>query len=158
MPDACKYSTCRHSNTVNPKPPPAFLLLPYLPARTKLAPKRFQQFRRTKGMADNSQPLQGEEREVSSGLLLSVDPLPGTTGYKLSADDTDTTDVSGDDTDTSDADGTDGGDSDDSDDGSDADGTDVADADGTDTGADADGADPLGIASDKGDSDGTDSG
>ena len=87
-------------------------------------------------MADDSQPAQGEERGVSSsGLLLSVDPLPGTTGYKFSTDDTDggrdSTDVSGGDSDTSDADGSDSG--------------------------DADGTDPLGIASDKGDSDGTDS-
>ena len=113
-------------------------------------------------MADHSEPAQGEEREVSSsGLLLSVDPLPGTAGYKLSADDTDAgrdkSDVAGDDSDTSDADGTDSGDSDGSDNGSDADGVDASDADGTDTGADADGTDPLGIASDKKDTDGTDS-
>ena len=79
-------------------------------------------------MADNLQPAQGEEREVSSsGLLLSVDPLPGTPGYKFTTDDTDggrdSTDVSGDDSDASDADGSDGSDSDDPDNG-DADGTD----------------------------------
>jgi hypothetical protein len=112
-------------------------------------------------MPDNVQPVKGEEQEVSSsGLLLSVDPLPGTTGYKLSADDTDagrdTTDVAGGDSDTadtSDSDGTDTlGDSDATDKSdSDADGTDVSDADGTDTGPDADGTDPLGIAPDNAD-------
>src|SRR5438067_13673395 len=135
---------------------------PRSPARNKLGGKAIPQFRRRKGMADHSEPAQGEEREVSSsGLLLSVDPLPGTAGYKLSADDTDAgrdkSDVAGDDSDTSDADGTDSGDSDGSDNGSDADGVDASDADGTDTGADADGTDPLGIASDKKDTDGTDS-
>src|SRR5437588_861409 len=41
-------------------------------------------------MPDNVQPVKGEEQEVSSsGLLLSVEPLPGTTNYKLSADGTD---------------------------------------------------------------------
>ena len=119
-------------------------------------------------MPDNVQPVKGEEQEVSSsGLLLSVDPLPGTTGYKLSADDTDagrdSTDVAGGDsdgTDTSDSDGTDtlGGDTDATDKSdSDADGTDVSDADGTDTGLDADGMDPLGIAPDNADTgDGSD--
>jgi hypothetical protein len=115
-------------------------------------------------MADNVQPFGGEEQEVSSsGLLLSVDPLPGTTGYKLSGDDTDATDKSdsalgdSDGKDTSDSDGSDTSDSDGSDtlggdtdatdkSNSDADGTDVSDADGTDTGLDADGMDPLGIA------------
>ena len=67
-------------------------------------------------MADNVQPDAGEQREESSGLLLSVDPLQGANNYKLAGDD-----------------------------GSDADGTDVTDADGTDTGLDADGMDPLGI-------------
>ena len=91
-------------------------------------------------MPDNVQPVKGEEQEVSpSGLLLSVDPLPGATGYKLSADDTDagrdSTDVAG----------------------GDSDGTDVSDADGTDTGLDADGTDPLGIAPDNADTgDGSD--
>src|SRR5437763_14408023 len=98
------------------------------PLVLSLAAKRFHNSRRRKGMADHSEPAQGEEREVSSsGLLLSVDPLPGTAGYKLSADDTDAgrdkSDVAGDDSDTSDADGTDSGDSDGTDDsGSDADG------------------------------------
>ena len=139
-------------------------------------------------MADNVQPFGGEEQEVSSsGLLLSVDPLPGTTGYKLSSDDTDATDKrdsaigdsDGKDTsdsagsycsysfgrEVSDSDGSDtlGGDSDSTDKSdSDADGTDVSDADGTDTGLDADGMDPLGIATehdttDRRDTDTTDS-
>jgi hypothetical protein len=97
-------------------------------------------------MSDDMRPTTGEEQEHSnSGLLLSVDPLPGTESYKMSADD-DTADVAGgdtDNTDTSDADGsdtaTDKGDSD-------ADGTDASDADGTDTGLDADGSRPLGIS------------
>jgi hypothetical protein len=121
-------------------------------------------------MADNVQPFGGEEQEVSSsGLLLSVEPLPGTTGYKLSADDTDAGRDAGlgdsDGKDTSDSDGSDASDSDGSDtlggdtDGtdksdSDADGTDVSDADGTDTGLDADGMDPLGIAPDNADTGG----
>jgi len=125
-------------------------------------------------MPDNVQPVKGEEQEVSSsGLLLSVDPLPGAGDYKLSADDTDatdkgdSTDVAGGDndaTDASDSDGTDTlGDTDATDkEDSDADGTDVSDADGTDTGLDADGMDPLGIApehdtTDRRDTDGTDS-
>jgi cobalamin biosynthesis protein CobT len=127
-------------------------------------------------MADNVQPFGGEEQEVSSsGLLLSVDPLPGTTGYKLSSDDTDKSDSAlgdSDGKDTSDSDGSDASDSDGSDtlggdtdttdkSDSDADGTDVSDADGTDTGLDADGMDPLGIApshdtTDKRDTDTTD--
>src|SRR5947209_8405707 len=130
------------------------------PLVLSLAAKRFHNSRRRKGMADHSEPAQGEEREVSSsGLLLSVDPLPGTAGYKLSADDnkdagSDSSDVAGDDSDTSDADGSDSSDTDGTDYGdtdgtddeeSDADGTDASDADGTDTGADADGTDPLGI-------------
>ncbi|MBV8856939.1 MAG: hypothetical protein JOZ02_08425 [Acidobacteria bacterium] len=118
-------------------------------------------------MADNVQPDAGEQREESSGLLLSVDPLQGANNYKLAGGDSDGSDkggllgddssdsdgsdstLGGDDSDASDADGTDGGDSDGTDsgdsDGSDADGTDVADADGTDTGLDADGMNPLGI-------------
>ncbi len=119
-------------------------------------------------MPDNVQPSTGDEQELSSsGLLQSVEPLPGTGAYKLSADDTDAgRDAGGvaggdtDSTDASDADGTDtlGGDSDDSDsaeeEDSDADGTDVSDADGTDTGLDADGMDPLGIAPENADADG----
>lgn len=117
-------------------------------------------------MADNVQPDAGEQREESSGLLLSVDPLQGANNYKVAGDDSDGSDKGGllgddssdsdgndstlgDDSDASDADGTDGGDSDGKDsgdsDGSDADGTDVTDADGTDTGLDADGMNPLGI-------------
>src|ERR1041385_8199642 len=107
-------------------------------------------------MADNVQPFGGEEQEVSSsGLLLSVDPLPGTTGYKLSSDDTDKSDTG-----LGDSDGKDTSDSDGSD-ASDSDGSDVSDADGPDTGLDADGMDPLGIApdhdtTDKRDTDSTD--
>ena len=106
-------------------------------------------------MADHVQPgATGDEQEVSSsGLLLSVDPLPGTTGYKLSADDTsdtdasDTTDVTGGDTDAtdaSDADASDtiGGDTDASDT-SDADGTDLGDSEETESGLG--GQNPLGI-------------
>ena len=114
-------------------------------------------------MADHVQPgATGDEQEVSSsGLLLSVDPLPGTTGYKLSTDDTDasddtdatdadasdTTDVTGGDTDAtdaSDADASDtiGGDTDASDT-SDADGTDLGDSEETESGLG--GQNPLGI-------------
>ena len=106
-------------------------------------------------MADHVQPgATGDEQEVSSsGLLLSVDPLPGTAGYKLSADDTsdtdanDTTDVTGGDTDAtdaSDADASDtlGGDTDESD-ASDADGTDLGDSEETESGLG--GQNPLGI-------------
>ena len=90
-------------------------------------------------MADYAERTAGEEEVSSSGLLLSVDPLSGTTGFKLSADD-DSTDVAGD------SDGTDDSDADASDkstdtDDSDADGTDGADEDGTDAGADEDGTD-----------------
>src|SRR5919112_1150240 len=127
-------------------------------------------------MADDVRPREGDEQEVSSsGLLLSVDPLQGAPAYKLSGDDSDTSDILGGDSDASDADGTDAGgdsdgtdtgdsdgsdsgDSDSTDDGSDADGTDISDADGTDTGLDADGMDPLGIApqnADSRDADGT---
>ena len=117
-------------------------------------------------MADNVQPDAGEQREESSGLLLSVDPLQGVNNYKAAGDDSDGSDkggllgddssdsdssdslLGGDDSDASDSDGSDAGDSDGSDAGgseSDADGTDVTDADGNDTGLDADGMDPLGI-------------
>lgn len=125
-------------------------------------------------MSDHVQPTTGDEQKVSSsGLLLSVDPLPGTTGYKLSTDDTDagrdTTDVAGGDTDATDAtdadasdavagdtDATDGGgDADESD----ADGTDLADNVESESGLG--GANPLGIGrgrpADKGDSDSGDS-
>ena len=107
-------------------------------------------------MADHVQPgATGDEQEVSSsGLLLSVDPLPGTTGYKLSTDDTsdtdasDTTDVTGGDTDAtdaSDADASDtiGGDTDESDT-SDADGTDLSDSE-VETESGLGGVNPLGI-------------
>ncbi|HEX6622763.1 MAG TPA: hypothetical protein VF064_03570 [Pyrinomonadaceae bacterium] len=108
-------------------------------------------------MADHVQPgATGDEQEVSSsGLLLSVDPLPGTTGYKLSTDDTDatdadasdTTDVTGGDTDASDASDADasdtiGGDTNASDT-SDADGTDLGDSEETESGLG--GQNPLGI-------------
>jgi hypothetical protein len=37
-------------------------------------------------MADNVQPDAGDEREATSGLLISTDPLqPGAVGYQLSA-------------------------------------------------------------------------
>ncbi len=109
-------------------------------------------------MAEHVQPgATGDEQEVSSsGLLLSVDPLPGTTGYKLSTDDTDatdadasdTTDVTGGDTDAtdaSDADASDtiGGDTDESDT-SDADGTDLSDSE-VETESGLGGVNPLGI-------------
>jgi hypothetical protein len=108
-------------------------------------------------MADHVQPgAPGDEQEVSSsGLLLSVDPLPGATGYKLSTDDTDasdadasdTTDVTGGDTDATDASDVDasdtiGGDTDASDT-SDADGTDLGDSEETESGLG--GQNPLGI-------------
>ena len=124
-------------------------------------------------MADHVQPGRtGDEQEVSSsGLVLSVDPLPGTTGYKLSADDskdkgdksvrgdagadtndqidfggdTDGTDTS--DTDTSDTDtdtsDTLGGDTDSTDE-SDADGTDLGDAE-EETESGLGGVNPLGV-------------
>ena len=107
-------------------------------------------------MADHVQPgATGDEQEVSSsGLLLSVDALPGTAGYKLSADDTsdtdasDTTDVTGGDTDAtdaSDADASDtiGGDTDETDT-SDADGTDLTDSE-VETESGLGGVNPLGI-------------
>ena len=111
-------------------------------------------------MADHVQPgATGDEQEVSSsGLLLSVDPLPGTTAYKLAADDTDAgsdkndtgdaTDLVGGDTDatdTSDADASDtiGGDTDESDT-SDADGTDLTDSE-VETESGLGGVNPLGI-------------
>jgi hypothetical protein len=80
----------------------------------------------------------------SSGLLLSVEPLPGVESdktLKLSADDTDASDSNADTdgTDKTEGDGTDGTDGA----GADADGTDTesADADGTDTTVDADSVD-----------------
>jgi hypothetical protein len=95
-------------------------------------------------MADNVQPEAGEQREESSGLLLSVDPLQDVVAYRLAADDDDTAvdDSDGDagDGDGSDADSSDDGgetlvvvdganDSGDSDENSDADATDDADGD-----------------------------
>ncbi len=107
-------------------------------------------------MAENVQPgATGDEQQVSSsGLLLSVEPLAGTSGYKLSTDDTDAgrdstdlTDVAGGDTDTADTSDTD---SSDSLIGGDTDTTDASDADGSDTlGGDTD-------ESDTSDADGTD--
>ena len=68
-------------------------------------------------MADNVQPDVGDEREATSGLLISTDPLqPGALGYQLSAsgDTVPSADSEADDVDfDSDEDG--GGDSDDSD-------------------------------------------
>ena len=126
-------------------------------------------------MPDHVAPGQGEEAEApSSGLLLSVEPLQNPAVRLKGDDDADASDVTGADTDTDTSDTGDagvtdvisGGDSDSSDalgdsdssdaEESDADGTDAADADGTDTGRDADGTDPLGIASDKRDTDATD--
>lgn len=91
-------------------------------------------------MSEQIKPTTAEESETPvSGLLLSVEPLPGGASYQASA--SDDTDADSDSQDTSDADDSDAEESD-------ADGSDAADADGTDTGADADGTDPLGIASD----------
>jgi hypothetical protein len=67
-------------------------------------------------MADNVQPGAGEQREESSGLLLSVDPLHDLVPYKLAANDDDEDAVDDSDGDTDDGDGT-GGDDSDSDDG-----------------------------------------
>lgn len=86
---------------------------------------------------------------ASSGLLLSVEPLPGVESaktLKLSADDTDASDsaTDADGTDQSDGDGTDGTDGDGTDGGgTDADGTDAGstDSDGTDSTVDADSVD-----------------
>src|ERR1044072_5961769 len=99
-------------------------------------------------MADNVQPDAGEQREESSGLLLSVDPLQSANSYKLAGDDSDGSDkggLLGDDG--SDADGSHsdliGGD-DDGSDASDSDGTDAGDSDGTDAlGGDSDGSGPA---------------
>lgn len=97
-------------------------------------------------MSEQVNPVPAEERESSSGLLLSVEPLEKS--HKLYA--TDTTDdgadsdVTGADTDATDKSDTDGTDS------SDTDGTDAADSDGTDSGSDSDGSDTI-------DADGTDS-
>ena len=114
-------------------------------------------------MPDHVAPNQGEEAEVpSSGLLLSVEPLPNPSVRLKGDDDSDTgdagvTDAIVGDSDSDSDSGLLGGDSDSSDaEESDADGTDAADADGTDTGRDADGTDPLGIASDTRDADSTD--
>ncbi len=88
-------------------------------------------------MSEQVNPVSSEERDSSSGLLLSVEPLE--TGNKLYA--TDTTDggadadITGADTDTTDRSDTDGTDL-----LSDSDGTDSADTDGTDRG-DTDGSD-----------------
>lgn len=85
-------------------------------------------------MSEQVNPVPAEEREASSGLLLSVEPLEKS--EKLYA--TDTTDggadsdVTGADTDTTDASDTDGTDLVSDSDGSDADGTDASDADGSD--------------------------
>jgi len=105
-------------------------------------------------MADHVQPgATGDEQEVSSsGLLLSVDPLPGTAGYKLSADDntddgSDATDLTGGDTDATDAADADGSDTlgdTDSTDTSDADGTDLTDSE-VETESGLGGVNPLGI-------------
>lgn len=115
-------------------------------------------------MAENVQPDAGEQREESSGLLLSVDPLQSTDNYKLSGDDgSDKGGLLGDDgsdadgSDSSDADGSDGSGADGSDsalggDSSDADGSDASDADGSDA-SDADGSDAGGIASDSDETD-----
>lgn len=107
-------------------------------------------------MAENVQPnaTGDEQQQSSSGLLLSVDPLPGTDGYKLSTDDTDAgrdstdlSDVTGGDTDASDTSDTD---SSDSLLGGDTDASDTSDTDGSDTlGGDTDGSDTS-------DADGTD--
>ncbi len=97
-------------------------------------------------MADNVQPDAGDEREATSGLLISTDPLqPGAAGYQLSAsgDTVPSADTEADDADfNKDEDG--GGDDSDSDD-SDSGGALVIEA-GGDTGD-----------SDNGDSDDSDS-
>lgn len=88
-------------------------------------------------MADNVQPDAGEQREESSGLLLSVDPLQGANNYKLAGDDDSDSGKGGllgddaSDSDGSDSDALGGDDSDASDsDGSDAK---VGDTDGSDS-------------------------
>lgn len=114
-------------------------------------------------MSEQVNPVPAEEREASSGLLLSVESLEKSS--KLYATDTADagadSDVTGADTDTTDKSDTDGTDM------SDADGTDAVDSDGTDAGGDSDGSDvtetikdALGMdsdGSDSVDSDGTDS-
>jgi hypothetical protein len=114
-------------------------------------------------MSEQVNPVPAEERETSSGLLLSVEPLEKST--KLYATDTvdggadsDVTGADTDTTDSSDADGTDLLSDSDGTDGSDSDGTDASDADGSDLtdkvkdalGMDSDGSDSV-------DADGTDS-
>ena len=88
-------------------------------------------------MSDHLQPSAGEEQEVSSsGLLLSVEPLAGAAGYKLSSDDTDagadTGGISGGDSDSSDASDSDSSDASDRDKGGsgEADSSDESHADG----------------------------
>src|SRR4051812_12957480 len=111
--------------------------------RRKLGRKAFHNSVRRLGMADDVRPRAGDEQEVSSsGLLLSVDPLQGTEGYKMKGDDSsdssDSSDILGGDSGTSDSDGSDKGGSGDSDgsdsgsddsDGSDADTSGSGDAD-----------------------------
>jgi hypothetical protein len=115
-------------------------------------------------MSEQVNPVPAEERESSSGLLLSVEPLEKSA--TLHATDTvdggADADVTGADTDTtdgSDADGTDLlSDSDGTDGGGDSDGTDASDADGSDLTDKV--KDALGMDSDKSDTvdaDGTDS-
>src|SRR5215207_6549388 len=105
-------------------------------------------------MADDVRPVAGDEQDVSSsGLLLSVDPLQGTEGYKLAGDDSsDTSDILGGDSDASDAGDKDkggSGDADSSDSGS-------GDSDASDSDA---AMNPLGLADSAGlDADASDDG
>ena len=88
---------------------------------------------------DNSAVV-SEKEAARSGLLLSVEPLPGSEKYH--AQEGDKTDTDTDLTDTSDATDADGTDE------SDADGTDLTDGDGTDGATDTDGTDDRNITTD----------
>src|ERR687890_804199 len=101
-------------------------------------------------MADDVRPRAGDEQEVSSsGLLLSVDPLQGTEGYKLAGDDSDSSDILGGDSDGSDA----GGGDSDAGEGEDSDAGEGVDSDSADSAMN-----PLGLADSAGlDADSSDS-
>ena len=104
-------------------------------------------------MSEQDNSARGTEKEAAaSGLLLSVEPLPGSEKYL--AQEGDKTDTDTDLADTGDAADTDGSDE------SDADGTDLTDGDGTDGATGGDGSDARNITTDggtgSGDADGSD--
>ncbi|HEV2915682.1 MAG TPA: hypothetical protein VGX92_20545 [Pyrinomonadaceae bacterium] len=94
-------------------------------------------------MSEQDNSALGSEKEAArSGLLLSVEPLPGSEKY--SAQEGDKTDTDTDLADTSDATDADGTDESEGD----ADGTDLTDGDGTDGATDGDGTDDRNITTD----------